>query len=216
MGSALSSGVWKALRQKSVGFVLTSLGLGLLTGSAVWANSDVEKNIANEKNWAMQAGDMSNQRYSRLKQINKGNVDKLRVAWTFSTGVLRGHEGSPLVVDGIMYLHSPFPNKVFAVELDTQKILWKYEPKQDSSVIAQMCCDTVNRGVAYAENKVILQQADSILVALSALTPIRIFVWLLKPRMVSCSWPQVSPRPQGGARPPPPLMRKLHWRIWAS
>ena len=170
MGSALSSGVWKALRQKSVGFVLTSLGLGLLTGSAVWANSDVEKNIANEKNWAMQAGDMSNQRYSRLKQINKGNVDKLRVAWTFSTGVLRGHEGSPLVVDGIMYLHSPFPNKVFAVELETQKILWKYEPKQDSSVIAQMCCDTVNRGVAYAENKVILQQADSILVALNAKT----------------------------------------------
>ena len=170
MGSALSSGVWKALRQKSVGFVLTSLGLGLLTGSAVWANSDVEKNIANEKNWAMQAGDMSNQRYSRLKQINKGNVDKLRVAWTFSTGVLRGHEGSPLVVDGIMYLHSPFPNKVFAVELESQKILWKYEPKQDSSVIAQMCCDTVNRGVAYAENKVILQQADSILVALNAKT----------------------------------------------
>jgi hypothetical protein len=121
----------------------------------------VEKNIANEKNWAMQAGDMSNQRYSRLKQVNKGNVDKLRVAWTFSTGVLRGHEGSPLVVDGIMYLHSPFPNKVFAVELDTQKILWKYEPKQDSAVIAQMCCDTVNRNVAYAENKVILQQADS-------------------------------------------------------
>jgi len=130
MGSALS--IWKILRQKSVGFVLTSLGLGLLTGSAVWANSDVEKNIANEKNWAMQAGDMSNQRYSRLKQINKGNVDKLRVAWTFSTGVLRGHEGSPLVVDGIMYLHSPFPNKVFAVELESQKILWKYEPKQDS------------------------------------------------------------------------------------
>ena len=170
MGSALSNGIWKALRQKSVGFVLTSLGLGLLTGSAVWANSDVEKNIANEKNWAMQAGDMSNQRYSRLKQVNKGNVDKLRVAWTFSTGVLRGHEGSPLVVDGIMYLHSPFPNKVFAVELDTQKILWKYEPKQDSAVIAQMCCDTVNRGVAYAENKVILQQADSTLVALNAKT----------------------------------------------
>jgi PQQ-dependent dehydrogenase (methanol/ethanol family) len=170
MGSALSSGVWTALRQKSVGFVLTSLSLGLLTGSAVWANSDVEKNIANEKNWAMQAGDMGNQRYSRLKQINKGNVDKLRVAWTFSTGVLRGHEGSPLVVDGIMYLHSPFPNKVFAVELETQKILWKYEPKQDSSVIAQMCCDTVNRGVAYAENKVILQQADSTLVALNAKT----------------------------------------------
>jgi lanthanide-dependent methanol dehydrogenase len=134
------------------------------------ANADVEKNIANSKNWAMQAGDMFNQRYTKLNQINKGNVGKMQVAWTFSTGVLRGHEGSPLVVDGIMYLHSPFPNKVFAVNLDSQKILWKYEPKQDPAVIPQMCCDTVNRGLAYAEGKVILQQADSNLVALDSKT----------------------------------------------
>ena len=64
----------------------------------------------------------------------------------FSTGVLRGHEGSPLVIDDTMYLHTPFPNKVFAIDLDTQKIKWKYEPKQDPAVIPQMCCDTVNRG----------------------------------------------------------------------
>jgi PQQ-dependent dehydrogenase (methanol/ethanol family) len=134
------------------------------------ANADVEKNIANSKNWAMQAGDMYNQRYSKLKQINTGNVGKMQVAWTFSTGVLRGHEGSPLVIDGKMYLHSPFPNKVFAIDLDTQKILWKYEPKQDPAVIPQMCCDTVNRGLAYAEGKVILQQADSNLVALDSKT----------------------------------------------
>ena len=134
----------------------------------VAANPDVEKNVANSKNWAMQAGDMFNQRYSKLNQITKGNVGKMQVAWTFSTGVLRGHEGSPLVVDGKMYLHSPFPNKVFAVDLDTQKILWKYEPKQDPAVIPQMCCDTVNRGVAYAEGKIIVQQADSMLVALDS------------------------------------------------
>jgi lanthanide-dependent methanol dehydrogenase len=134
------------------------------------ANADVEKNIANSKNWAMQAGDMYNQRYSKLNQINTGNVGKMQVAWTFSTGVLRGHEGSPLVVDGKMYLHSPFPNKVFAIDLDTNKILWKYEPKQDPAVIPQMCCDTVNRGLAYAEGKVVLQQADSMLVALDAKT----------------------------------------------
>ncbi len=134
------------------------------------ANADVEKNIANSKNWAMQAGDMYNQRYSKLNQINTKNVGKMQVAWTFSTGVLRGHEGSPLVIDGKMYLHSPFPNKVFALDLDTQKILWKYEPKQDAAVIPQMCCDTVNRGLAYAEGKVILQQADSNLVALDAKT----------------------------------------------
>ncbi|MBS0509824.1 MAG: methanol/ethanol family PQQ-dependent dehydrogenase [Proteobacteria bacterium] len=134
------------------------------------ANADLESKIANPKNWAMQAGDMFNQRYSKLKQINVGNVGKLQVAWTFSTGVLRGHEGSPLVIDGMMYLHTPFPNKVFALDLDTQKIVWRYEPKQDPSVIAQMCCDTVNRGLAYAEGKIFLQQADSTLVALDAKT----------------------------------------------
>jgi PQQ-dependent dehydrogenase (methanol/ethanol family) len=135
---------------------------------AAWANADLEKQIADPKNWAMQAGDMYNQRYSKLTQVNAGNVGKLQVAWMFSTGVLRGHEGSPLVVGDMMYIHTPFPNKVFAVDLNTQKIKWRYEPKQDSAVIPQMCCDTVYRGLAYAENKVFLQQADSTLVALDA------------------------------------------------
>ncbi len=144
--------------------------LALAMPAWVQANADVEKNIADSKNWAMQAGDMYNQRYSKLKQINTGNVGKMQVAWTFSTGVLRGHEGSPLVVGNMMYLHSPFPNKVFAIDLNTQKIVWKYEPKQDPAVIPQMCCDTVNRGLALAEGKVFLQQADSNLVALDAKT----------------------------------------------
>jgi len=149
-------------------------GLGVVVAVAaptlVHANQDVEKNIADSKNWAVQAGDEFNHRYSALKQINTGNVGKMQVAWTFSTGVLRGHEGSPLVIGDMMYIHSPFPNKVFAMDLNTQKILWKYEPKQDPAVIPQMCCDTVNRGLAYAENKVFLQQADSTLVALDAKT----------------------------------------------
>jgi lanthanide-dependent methanol dehydrogenase len=134
------------------------------------ANADLEKLMANPANWAAQAGDMANQRYSELKQINKGNVKNLRVAWTFSTGVLRGHEGSPLVIGDMMYIHSPFPNKVFAMDLNTQKIVWKYEPKQDPAVIPQMCCDTVNRGLAYGEGKILLQQADSMLIALDAKT----------------------------------------------
>ncbi|MBN8441602.1 MAG: methanol/ethanol family PQQ-dependent dehydrogenase [Thauera sp.] len=145
-----------------------AVSLALALPGAALANADLESKIANSKNWAMQAGDMFNQRYSKLKQINVGNVGKMQVAWTFSTGVLRGHEGSPLVIDGMMYLHSPFPNKVFAIDLDTQKIVWRYEPKQDPAVIAQMCCDTVYRGLAYAEGKIFLQQADSTLVALDA------------------------------------------------
>ncbi len=149
--------------------VLAAALLAAMSGSA-FANADAESKIANPNNWAMQAGDNYNQRYSKLKQINTSNVGKLQVAWTFSTGVLRGHEGSPLVVDGMMYLHTPFPNNVFAINLDNQEIVWKYAPKQDSAVIPQMCCDTVNRGLAYAEGKIFLQQADSMLVALDAKT----------------------------------------------
>ncbi|PUA17523.1 methanol/ethanol family PQQ-dependent dehydrogenase [Glaciimonas sp. PCH181] len=134
------------------------------------ASSDIEALTKDSNNWAMQAGNFANQRYSELKQINKSNAKNLQVAWTFSTGVLRGHEGGPLVVGDTMYVHSPFPNKVFAVNLEDQKIKWKYEPKQDSAVIPVMCCDTVNRGVAYADNKVFLQQADTTLVALDAKT----------------------------------------------
>ena len=114
------------LSRQSGASLVRQLGLALLALPALaFANADVEKNIANSSNWAMQAGDMYNQRYSQLKQITAANVGKMQVAWTFSTGVLRGHEGSPLVIDGVMYLHSPFPNKVFAIDLDTQKIMWK-------------------------------------------------------------------------------------------
>jgi PQQ-dependent dehydrogenase (methanol/ethanol family) len=147
-----------------------ALASAMAAPTLVLANAELEGKMANSSNWAAQAGDMYNQRYSKLDKINTGNVSKLQVAWTFSTGVLRGHEGSPLVVDGMMYVHTPFPNKVFAIDVDTQKIKWKYEPKQDPAVIPQMCCDTVYRGLAYAENKIFLQQADSTLVAFDAKT----------------------------------------------
>ncbi|HET9670734.1 MAG TPA: methanol/ethanol family PQQ-dependent dehydrogenase [Casimicrobiaceae bacterium] len=157
------------MRGFSKASVLPALALAWVsTSGPAIANADLEKQIANPNNWAMQAGDMQNQRFSKLSQINKQNVGKMQVAWMFSTGVLRGHEGSPLVVGNTMYIHTPFPNKVFALDLDTQKIKWRYEPKQDVAVIPQMCCDTVSRGLAYAENKIFLQQADSTLVALDA------------------------------------------------
>jgi glucose dehydrogenase len=85
--------------------------------------------------------------------------------------VLRGHEGGPLIVGNMMYVHTPFPNKVFALDLANDgKIVWKYEPKQDPSVIPVMCCDTVNRGPAYASGKLFLHQADTTVVALDAKT----------------------------------------------
>jgi PQQ-dependent dehydrogenase (methanol/ethanol family) len=143
---------------------------GLAAPGVASANADLAKLIGNPDNWAVQAGNFANQRYSALSQINKSNVKNLQAAWTFSTGVLRGHEGGPLVIGDTLYVHSAFPNKVFAIDLETLKIKWKYEPKQDPSVIPVMCCDTVNRGLAFGEGKIFLQQADTNLVALDAKT----------------------------------------------
>ncbi|GFE81969.1 methanol dehydrogenase [Steroidobacter agaridevorans] len=132
--------------------------------------ADLETHMSKSSNWAAQAGDYANHRYSELKQINASNVGRMQVAWTMSTGVLRGHEGSPLVIGDTMYIHTPFPNNVFAVNLKDQSYKWKYEPKQDASVVPVMCCDTVNRGLAYGDGKILLQQADTTLVALDANT----------------------------------------------
>jgi lanthanide-dependent methanol dehydrogenase len=153
-----------------------SVFAGALVATAAFAapalaNDSVVKCIADANNWCMQQGNYSATRYSELDQINTKNVNTLKVAWTFSTGVLRGHEGSPLVVGSTMWLHTPFPNIVYALNLDDEnKIIWKYEPKQDPSVIPVMCCDTVNRGLQYADGKVFLHQADTTLVALDAKT----------------------------------------------
>ena len=146
----------------------------LLLGSAhaqTAGGDDLLKMEKNAANVVMPTMTYDNQRYSGLSQINASNVGKLQVAWTFSTGVLRGHEGAPLVIGDVMYVHAPFPNTVFALDLNHDgKILWKYEPKQDPNVIPVMCCDTVNRGVAYGDGKIFLHQADTTLVALDAKT----------------------------------------------
>ena len=143
----------------------------LVTMLAPWqagANSSVTKAMSDSGNWAIWGGDYAGTRFSELNQINNKNVKDLQVAWTFSTGVLRGHEGGPLVIDGTMYIHTPFPNKVFSINLADQSINWKYEPKQNPDTIPVMCCDTVYRGLAYADNMIFLQQADTTLVALDA------------------------------------------------
>ncbi len=155
------------------GFLVTTALIAATTFAATssYANEELIKLSQDAKQWVMQAGNYANTRYSTLKQITADNVGKLQVSWTFSTGVLRGHEGAPLVVGDMMYLHGPFPNPVYALNLaDDNKIVWKYEPVQDPNVIPVMCCDTVNRGLAYADGKIFLSQADTTLVALDAKT----------------------------------------------
>jgi PQQ-dependent dehydrogenase (methanol/ethanol family) len=147
------------------------LAVAAMVPSVAMASSELIKLSKDAANWAMPTGDYANTRYSKLDQINASNAKNLQVAWTFSTGVLRGHEGGPLVIGDVMYIHTPFPNVVFALDLNEQgRIIWRYEPKQDPDVIPVMCCDTVNRGVAFGDGKIFLYQADATLVALDAKT----------------------------------------------
>src|SRR5689334_18627109 len=114
------------------------------------------------KQWTMPNKHASATRYSGLTEITPDNVKNLKVAWTFSTGVLRGHEGEPLVVGNTMYLATPFPNNVYALDLTKEgaPVKWKYTPRQDAAVIPIACCDTVNRGLAYSNGKIFLNQLE--------------------------------------------------------
>jgi len=160
------------MRSKSLLKVgLMTLAAAVALPAASSANDELIGLQKDPKQWTQAAGNYANTRYSELSQINAGNVGSLQVSWQFSTGVLRGHEGGPLVIGDTMYIHTPFPNIVYALDLnDNGRVIWKYEPKQDPDTIPVMCCDSVNRGVSYADGKVILHQADTTVVALDAKT----------------------------------------------
>jgi len=120
--------------------------------------------------WIAQAGNDANWRHSSLDQINPGNVARLTPAWQVSTGTRRGHEGGPLVVGDTLYLHTPYPNIVTAISLKDHAIKWRYTPRQDERVRNTLCCDSVNRGLAYGDGLILLQQTDTTLIALDATT----------------------------------------------
>ena len=141
------------------------------------ANDKLVELSKSTDNWPMTGKNYNANNYSEANQVTKENVKQLRPAWSFSTGVLSGHEGTPLVVDGVMYIHSPFPNTTFAVGLDDPgKILWQHKPKQNPTARAVACCDVVNRGLAYWPGNgtvgplIIKTQLDGHVVALDAKT----------------------------------------------
>jgi PQQ-dependent dehydrogenase (methanol/ethanol family) len=148
-----------------------ALGLGVMLPSFVHAHDALAARMRDDAQWVAPRKDYANTGYSGLGQVNRNNVYGLHLAWTFSTGVTRGHEGAPLVVGNVMYLHTAFPNNVYALDLDhDQRILWSYFPRQDPKVQAILCCDNVSRGLGYGDGKIFLQQNDGRLVALDART----------------------------------------------
>ncbi len=120
--------------------------------------------------WLMAAKDYANTRYSGLQEITTENVRNLRLAWSFSTGVLRGHEASPLVVHGTMYVVTPYPNRLYALDLSKPgaPVKWTFEPRPRAASQGVACCDVVNRGAAYADGRVVFNTLDNHTVAVDA------------------------------------------------
>src|SRR5438552_10033465 len=111
----------------------------------------------NDDDWTMAANNYANWRYSKLDEINAANIRDLKLAFTFSTGILRGHEAAPIVANGLMYIVTPYPNIVYALDLarPSAPLKWKFEPKPESYAQGVALFDVVNRGVLYAAGRIL-------------------------------------------------------------
>ncbi|HYC64757.1 MAG TPA: PQQ-binding-like beta-propeller repeat protein, partial [Reyranellaceae bacterium] len=123
--------------------------------------------MAEDGEWRIPAKDYASTRFSGLDQINAANVKGLQLAWSFTTGVERGHEAAPIVAEGRLYIVTPWPNYVFAFDL-AGKLLWKFDPKADPKAQGVACCDVVNRGAAYANGRLFFNTLDNQTIALEA------------------------------------------------
>jgi lanthanide-dependent methanol dehydrogenase len=155
---------------------LLNLGTALRVAAAfvpmiAAGNQELEKTAQDPNQWVLPLGSYGGIRHSKLAQITTANAGRLRVAWTMSTGTLRGQEGQPLVVGNMLYFESSYPNYVYAVNLDNVgQIVWKFAPEQDKFAPSVACCDLVNKGVAYADGKILVTTLDTHVYALDAKT----------------------------------------------
>ncbi len=162
----VTPGCATAATPRSAGLLAT---LGCL--SALLAGS-VSAQAGADGEWTMPAKDYASTRYSKLAAITPVNAPRLRPVWTFSTGVLAGHEGQPLVVKNTMYVVTPWPNVLYAFDLTQEgyPLKWKYRPDVSPNAIGISCCDVINRGAFYADGKVIYNLLDGHTVAVNAET----------------------------------------------
>lgn len=164
--------------------LLGATAMAGIAGQSV-ANDEIIANNKDQNLWGSPGGDMALTRHSGLKDINTRTVGNLHMAWEQSTGALRGHEGQPVVVNHngkpMMYFVSAWPNIVQALDLsdpDNPQQVWNYNKKtdRDQSAVPRACCDTVNRGLNYADGKVVFHTLDGLLIALDASTGEEVWV----------------------------------------
>src|SRR5687768_6827958 len=151
-------------------FVSTAAASGSLEGRASLTPSDPPEK--DDGQWTIPAKNYASTRFSGLNEINTTNVGRMRVAWAFSTGVNAGHEAAPLVVGNTLFLVTPFPNFVFALDLSRPgaPVKWQYDPKPLAAARGVACCDVVNRGAAYWNGAIIFNTLDGRTISLDANT----------------------------------------------
>ncbi len=151
----------------------------LLAAPPAWAQADAARlappaaaSPPEDGQWTMPMRDHAARRFSGLDEITTENVARLQVAFTFSTGVNRGQEAAPIVVGSTMYVLTPFPNILYALDLSRPgaPMKWRYQPQQDSAAQGVACCDTVNRGPTYAHGRIFFNTLDASTVAVDAAT----------------------------------------------
>ncbi len=122
--------------------------------------------------WTRPAKDYASTRFSGLDQITTQSASQLGVKSTFSTGFVRGHEAAPLVVNNTLYLVTPFPNVMYALDLSQPglPLKWRYNPKPIGAAQGVACCDVVNRGAVYDNGTIFFNTLDNRTVALDAET----------------------------------------------
>ncbi|WP_352804744.1 methanol/ethanol family PQQ-dependent dehydrogenase [Mesorhizobium sp. M0909] len=122
--------------------------------------------------WAMPAKNYASTRYSELAEITEDTVKNLQVAFTFSTGVNKGQEAAPLVVGNAMYIVTPFPNILYALDLTKPgaPMKWKFEPNPEPAAQGVACCDVVNRGAAFFDGRIYFNTLDGHTIAVDAAT----------------------------------------------
>jgi PQQ-dependent dehydrogenase (methanol/ethanol family) len=153
------------VQSKSVLSAVFLLLTGLRLGAQIQNQSD-------DGQWTMPAKNYASTRFSTLTEINTANVKNLKLDWTFSTGLTKGHEAAPLVVNNTMYVVTPWPNLLYALDLTKPggPVKWTYSPHPSASSQGVACCDVVNRGAAYYNGRIYYNTLDVHTVAVDANT----------------------------------------------
>jgi PQQ-dependent dehydrogenase (methanol/ethanol family) len=140
--------------------------------AALFLSAAVAAQSADDGDWRTAGKDPGLTRFSPLAQITPANAAQLKLVLHFPTGLDRGHEAAPIVADNTLFVVGPFPNLVFAFDL-TRKgfpLKWVFDPKPQASAQGVACCDTVNRGGAYADGRLFFNTLDNQTIALDGQT----------------------------------------------